>query len=288
MTNKEQIREVVALILILMIIVIPTVVVFFSDGGEIRGITERSRPIGENRTVQVDGLTFVPVHEEIQPIYDDDPVIACELWELPPRDILMILITYPFTYIPPSVVKILSLLYLASGLAFLMFCRRETGRNDPDPNSRRELINRYIREHPGKNTQQIADALGISRSSLTYYLHQLEAAGSILSVRYGGQQHFLPANIGLNEHQKKPPSPSFQGKRSSVLSDTPVSSRMYQTGALSRPRHLCNDGCLVYPETQTIPDAHYNKTESKQSVQPDVRSGDRISGTCQDLSAADG
>ena len=28
------------------------------------------------------------------------------------------------------------------------------------------------------------------------------AAGSILSVRYGGQQHFLPANIGLNEHQK--------------------------------------------------------------------------------------
>lgn len=114
----------------------------------------------------------------------------------------MILITYPFTYIPPSVVKILSLLYLASGLAFLMFCRRETGRNDPDPNSRRELINRYIHEHPGKNTQQIADALGISRSSLTYYLHQLEAAGSILSVRYGGQQHFLPANIGLNEHQK--------------------------------------------------------------------------------------
>ena len=109
MTNKEQIREVVALILILMIIVIPTVVVFFSDGGEIRGITERSRPIGENRTVQVDGLTFVPVHEEIQPIYDDDPFIACELWELPPRDILMILITYPFTYIPPSVVKILSL-----------------------------------------------------------------------------------------------------------------------------------------------------------------------------------
>ena len=83
-----------------------------------------------------------------------------------------------------------------------MFCRRETGCNDPDPNSRRELINRYIREHPGKNTQQIADSLGISRSSLTYYLHQLEAAGSILSVRYGGQQHFLPANIGLNEHQK--------------------------------------------------------------------------------------
>lgn len=33
MTNKEQIREVVALILILMIIVIPTVVVFFLTAG---------------------------------------------------------------------------------------------------------------------------------------------------------------------------------------------------------------------------------------------------------------
>ena len=190
----------------------------------------------------------------------------------------------PMAYIPLSTGKILSLLYLASGLAFLMLYRRETGRHDPDPNSRRELINRYIREHPGKNTQQIADALGISRSSLTYYLHQLQHPVS--PVRRATA--FSSCKHRPERTSEKPPSPSFQGKRSSVLSDTPVSSRMYQAGALSRTRHLCNDGCLVHPETQTIPDAHHNKTESKQSVQPDARSGDRISGTCQDLSAADG
>ena len=261
MIPKERRHERILTLIVISGILFSAVCLFFLDGGQIWGINDDpdNRPslLGKN----IDGLNFTSAAGEIEPIYDDTEIVRIQFWQLSPREMLLRVITYPMAYIPLSTGKILSLLYIVSGLAFLMLYRRETGRHDPDPNSRRELINRYIREHPGKNTQQIADALGISRSSLTYYLHQLEAAGSI---------------------------PSFQGKRSSVLSDTPVSSRMYQAGALRRTRYLRNDGCLVHPETQTIPDAHHNKTESKQSVQPDARSGDRISGTCQDLSAADG
>ena len=202
MTNKDQIREIGALILIGMILLIPTAVLFFSDGGEIRGITERSEPTGENRTIHADGLMFVPVHEEIRPVYEDDPARARELWQLPPRDILMELITYPFTYIPPSVAKILSLLYLASGLAFLILYRKKTSRKDPEPASRRELIRTYIHEHPGRNKQEIAAALSLPRSSLNYHLNRLQKTQDILEIRYGKQLHFLPANIGLTDNQK--------------------------------------------------------------------------------------
>ncbi|MCZ9313323.1 MAG: winged helix-turn-helix transcriptional regulator [Methanocorpusculum sp.] len=145
---------------------------------------------------------FVPVHEEIHPVYEDDPARARELWQLPPRDILMELITYPFTYIPPSVAKILSLLYLASGLAFLILYRRKTSRKDPEPASRRELIRTYIREHPGRNKQEIAAALSLPRSSLNYHLNRLQKTQDILEIRYGKQLHFLPANIGLTDNQK--------------------------------------------------------------------------------------
>lgn len=202
MIPKERRHERILTLIVISGILFSAVCLFFLDGGQIWGINDDpdNRPslLGKN----IDGLNFTSAAGEIEPIYDDTEIVRIQFWQLSPREMLLRVITYPMAYIPLSTGKILSLLYLASGLAFLMLYRRETGRNDPDPNSRRELINRYIREHPGKNTQQIADSLGISRSSLTYYLHQLEAAGSILSVRYGGQQHFLPANIGLNEHQK--------------------------------------------------------------------------------------
>lgn len=114
----------------------------------------------------------------------------------------MELITYPFTYIPPSVAKILSLLYLASGLAFIILYRRKTSRNDSNPASHRELIRTYIREHPGRNKQEIADALSLPRSSLNYHLNRLQETQDIKAIRYGKQLHFLPANIGLTDNQK--------------------------------------------------------------------------------------
>lgn len=202
MTNKEHIREIGALILIGMILLIPTAVLFFSDGGEIRGITERSEPPEEIRTIHVDGLTFVPVHEEIQPVYEDDPARPRELWQLPPRDILMELITYPFTYIPPSTAKILSLLYLSSGLALLVLYRRTPNRKNPDAASRRQQIHTYIRDHPGKTKQELADALTLPRSSLNYHLNRLLETQTILAIRYGKQLHYLPANTGLTNTQK--------------------------------------------------------------------------------------
>lgn len=202
MTDKERLREKAILLFLVFIVLIPTTILFFADGGEIRGISERVATAGEQTIVNVDGLVLIPVHEDILPEYEDDPANARELWQLSPRDIVLILITYPFTYIPLSVAKIISLLYLASGLSFLLLYQRNTKRNDPDAASRREIIRTYITEHPGKRTQQIADALSLPRSTLTYHLRTLQKTHDIVQIRYGGQPYFFPANTGLSDVQR--------------------------------------------------------------------------------------
>ncbi|MDV0443423.1 winged helix-turn-helix transcriptional regulator [Methanorbis rubei] len=202
MFQKERLWDLVVIIIIALIIFIPSVCLFFIDGGQIRGINDdpATRPnlLGQN----IDGLNFTPASGKIQPIYDDTEIIPLSLWQLSPREMLLMVITYPMAYIPLSTGKILSALYLASGLAFIILYRRKISRKDPDPNSRREQIRRYISEHPGRNTQQIADALSLPRSSLNYHLNRLQKTLDILPFTYDGQQRFLPANTGLTENQK--------------------------------------------------------------------------------------
>ncbi|MDV0441662.1 winged helix-turn-helix transcriptional regulator [Methanorbis furvi] len=202
MFQKEKLWDLVVIIIIALIIFIPSVCLFFIDGGQIRGINDdpATRPnlLGQN----IDGLNFTSATGKIQPIYDDTEIVPLSFWQLSPREILLRVITYPMAYIPPSTGKIISLLYLASGLALIILYRRKTSRKDPDPNSRREQIRRYISEHPGKNTQHIADALSLPRSSLTYHLNRLQETQDIRQVPYGGRSHFLPANTGLTENQK--------------------------------------------------------------------------------------
>ena len=202
MTNKEHIREIGVLILIGMILLIPSVYLFFIDGGQIRGINDdpATRPslIGQN----IDGLNFTPATGKIQPIYDDTEIVPVAFWQLSPREMLLRIITYPMAYIPPSAAKILSLLYLSSGLGLLVLYRRTTNRKNPDAASRREQIHTYISDHPGKTKQELADALTLPRSSLNYHLNRLLETQNILAIRYGKQLHYLPANTGLTNTQK--------------------------------------------------------------------------------------
>ena len=202
MIQKERLWDLAVIISIIMIIFIPSVFLFFLDGGQIRGINDdpATRPnlTGKN----IDGLTFTPAPGNIQPIYDDTEIVPVSFWQLSPREMMLRIITYPMAHIPLSTGKLLSLLYLASGLSFLLLYQRSTKRNDPDAASRREIIRTYITEHPGKRTQQIADALSLPRSTLTYHLRTLQKAHDIIQIRYGGQPYFFPANTGLSDVQR--------------------------------------------------------------------------------------
>ncbi len=208
MIERKLLRNIGLVFLALVILFSAAVILFFAEGGEIYGFNHDPNNPGPNVLTQGD-IVFVPVpvDEEIIPIYDDEEVIKVELWELPPRDILVRLITAPMAIIPPTTSYLISILYLLSGFAFCgaafsvcknikrlytaISARKDIKRNQ-EPGARPEQILTYITDHPCHSQQQIADGTGIPRSSLRHYLRRLQDNKKIKVITYNRTPYYLP------------------------------------------------------------------------------------------------
>ncbi|MDR0981540.1 MAG: winged helix-turn-helix transcriptional regulator [Methanocalculaceae archaeon] len=191
MKNRERYKDLGIIILLLFVVFAPGTLLFFADDGQIAGINEDPNNPGNALNHDIGGYVFEPVEENITPLYDDTEVVQTELWQMSLRDALVFIGIAPFTYIPPSVSKIISILYLASGLALLILYAKISEKNR-DPNSRREQIYRWICDHPGRSQQQIADAMNISRGSLKYHLNKLLERKEIHQITSGTYPQYFP------------------------------------------------------------------------------------------------
>ena len=191
-TMKKLLREIGIVLVVALVLFSAAVVLFFAEGGQIAGINEERTNPGNPLYQDIGGYVFEPVEETITPLYDDEEIVQTELWQMPLRDALLLIGIAPFTYIPPSISKIISVLYLVSGIALLiLFTKRSETNRDPD--SRREQIYRWICQHPGKTQQQIADDLGISRGSLKYHLGKLMKNREIHQRTSGTYPQYFPS-----------------------------------------------------------------------------------------------
>ena len=145
MNIREIVKDAVVLVLILFLLSVPAVILFFADGGQIIGLNYDPEKIPvPDGTVGVDGLTWEALDEPIEPIDDGTEIIQIELWQLPPRDILIRLVVSHMAYIPPSFSHLLSILYLSLGLGFFVLYRQKIKQKQRSQNSRREIIYQTI------------------------------------------------------------------------------------------------------------------------------------------------
>ena len=167
--DRELLREIGIVILVVLVLFSAAVVLFFAEGGEIRGINHDpdapSKPLVHNK------YTFEVVDEEIVPIYDGTEIKTVELWELPPKEIIRQLIISPMAYSPPITSHLITLFVSSLGLAFLVLYRRKDKLLE---NERPEQILAYLSKNPGHSLQQITDALAINRSTARHYLRSME------------------------------------------------------------------------------------------------------------------
>ncbi|MCZ0860150.1 winged helix-turn-helix transcriptional regulator [Methanocorpusculum sp. MG] len=193
MKKRERYKDLGIIILLLFIVFAPGILLFFADDGQITGINEDPHNPGNALNHDIGGYVFEPVEETITPLYDDTEVVQTELWQMSLRDALLFIGLAPFTYIPPSVSKIISILYLISGLAFLILYAKISEKNR-DPDSTREQIYRWICTHPGKSQQQIADSMKISRGSLKYHLNKLLKQKEIHQITSGTYPQYFSSS----------------------------------------------------------------------------------------------
>ena len=198
--ERELLREIGIVLLAILVLFSAAAVLFFSEGGEIYGFnhdpTAPSKPLEHNK------YAFEVVDEQIEPIYDGTEIKTVQLWELPPKEILRQLITEPMAYIPPITAHLITLFISALGLAFLVLYRRKDSWENRQENGRPELILSFLREHPGSSQQQIADALGMPRSTLRHYLHRMQKK-QITSYQYQERPYYFAAGTSYTETERK-------------------------------------------------------------------------------------
>ncbi|WP_338096923.1 winged helix-turn-helix transcriptional regulator [Methanorbis rubei] len=199
----ERALDAVIVIILILALFIPAATLFFLDGGEIKGFEtpNKSSELKLNQPVTIDGLTIEIISEKIEPIDDGTEIIQIEFWQLTPRQMIIQIITYPMAYIPLSTGKLLSYIYLASGLAFVILYYKISGKKR-SPDSRREQIYQYIGKNPGKSLQQIADAMQLSRSSLKYHLNRLQDSDEIHQKMHGEYPRYFPSHKGISDKEK--------------------------------------------------------------------------------------
>ncbi len=193
MNIKGMCRDAGVLLLFALIFFIPAACLFFADGGQIYGINYNPelipKPTGE---VDVNGLRFIVPDDEIVPIDDGSKIVPIELWQIPLRDSIMILITRPIAYTPPSISKIISLLYLSLGLCFFILYRKKSAPALRPKDSRREQIYQCILSSPGISRQQITDKTGFSRGSVRHHLAALQNNQEIQPFGTPARPCYLP------------------------------------------------------------------------------------------------
>lgn len=192
MNIREIVKDAVVLVLILFLLSVPAVILFFADGGQIIGLNYDPEKIPvPDGTVGVDGLTWEALDEPIEPIDDGTEIIQIELWQLPPRDILIRLVVSHMAYIPPSFSHLLSILYLSLGLGFFVLYRQKIKQKQRSQNSRREIIYQTILQNPGINLQRIIDKTGFSRGSVRYHLNALLNSQEISPAEFNGHARYF-------------------------------------------------------------------------------------------------
>ena len=195
--DRELLREIGIVILVVLVLFSAAVVLFFAEGGEIRGINHDpdapSKPLVHNK------YTFEVVDEEIVPIYDGTEIKTVELWELPPKEIIRQLIISPMAYSPPITSHLITLFISSLGLAFLVLYRRKDKLLE---NERPEQILAYLSKNPGHSLQQITDALAINRSTARHYLRSMEKSKTLSAASYHGHTHYFAGGSGISETER--------------------------------------------------------------------------------------
>ena len=195
--DRELLREIGIVILVVLVLFSAAVVLFFAEGGEIRGINhDPSKPIvnpGYNEIFEV------VVDEEIVPLYDGTEIKSIELWQLPPKEILKRLIAFPMAYIPPITSHLITLFVSSLGLAFLVLYRRKDKQLE---NERPEQILAYLSKNPGHSLQQITDTLAINRSTARHYLRSMEKSKTLSATGYRGHTHYFAGGSGISETER--------------------------------------------------------------------------------------
>ena len=199
--ERELLREIGIVILVICVLFSAAVVLFFVEGGEIRGVNhDSSNPVvnqGHNE------IPFeVVIDEEIVPLYDGTEIKSIELWQLPPKEILKRLIVFPMGYIPPLTAHFITLFISALGLAFLVLYRRKDSWANRQENGRPEQIRTLLTGHPRRSLQQIADALGISHSTARHYLRRLKKGKQISLFDYHGHPHYFAGSKPYTDLEK--------------------------------------------------------------------------------------
>ncbi len=161
------------------------VVLFFAEGGELRGINHD--PNAPSKPLEHSKYAFEVVEEEIIPIYDDTVIKSVKLWGLPPKEILITLITAPMAYIPPVTAHLITLFISSLSLSFIVLYRR----GNRQENGRPEQILAYLKKNPGHSLQQIADILGVHRSTTRHYLRRMEKKQTVSATDYRGHTHYF-------------------------------------------------------------------------------------------------
>ncbi|MDU9376978.1 hypothetical protein McpSp1_16220 [Methanocorpusculaceae archaeon Sp1] len=187
--EREQLREIGIIILVILILFSAAVVLFFAEGGEIRGINHD--PNNSKTSLDPQGIVFEVVDEEIVPIYDGTEIKTIELWQMPPKEILRRLIVFPMGYIPPITGQLITFFVSALGLAFIILYHRETSRKNQQDSERPEKILTYITENPGQSLQQIANGTNIPRSSLRHHLRTMQKKREIVQKKYCGNPRYF-------------------------------------------------------------------------------------------------
>ncbi|MDV0441612.1 winged helix-turn-helix transcriptional regulator [Methanorbis furvi] len=198
--DREQLREIGIIILAILILFSAAVVLFFAEGGEIRGINHD--PNNSKTSLDPQGIVFEVVDEEIVPIYDGTEIKTIELWQMPPKEILRRLIVFPMGYIPPITGQLITFFVSALGLAFIILYHRETRKKDQQDSERPEKILTYITENPGQSIQQIANGTNIPRSSLRHHLRTTRMKSQILEFRYSKNPHYFSKKKSYTDIEK--------------------------------------------------------------------------------------
>lgn len=198
--KRELLREIGIVILVICVLFSTAVLLFFVEGGEIRGVNHDpnalSKPLEHNK------YAFEVINEDIVPIYDGTEIKTVKLWELPPKEILRQLIISPTAYIPPLTAHLITLFVSALDLAFLVLYRRKDSWANRQENGRPKQILTLLKEHPGRSLQQIADALGISHNTARHYLRRLKKGEQISLFDYHGHPHYFAGGKPYTDLEK--------------------------------------------------------------------------------------
>ena len=191
MIERKLLRNIGLVLLVVFILFSAAVFLFFAEGGEIYGFNhDPANP--PPASLSSGNIIFTPVEEEIVPIYDDKEIVKVELWELPLRYSIQLLITRPIAHMPPLTASLITLIVFSLGLAFITLSTREDIKRNQEPGARPEQILTYITDHPCRSQQQIADGTGIPRSSLRHYLRRMQNNKKIKEITYNRTPYYLP------------------------------------------------------------------------------------------------